>query len=78
MKTVVLAEFVFRTKDEHIAAHGISSGKALQYYGGEFGVLINWTPNYHRIISSEKVRVDTKTQVAWTLMQSPLCKYIND
>ena len=76
MKTVILSEFIFATKDNHIAAHGISSDKALQYYGGEFGVLINWTPNYHRILSSEKVRVDTKTQVSFTLTKSPLAKFV--
>ena len=76
METVILSEFIFRTKDKHIAKHGIHSGLALLYYGGEFGVLINWTPNTHRTISSKRVRVDLKTQATWTLAKSPLLEFI--
>lgn len=76
MKTVILGEFIFRTKDAHTASHGIDSGKALQYYGGQTGMLISYTPIHNRIISSEIVRVDIKTKPSFTLMKSPLLKFI--
>lgn len=61
MNTVILSEYNIPTKDKHIFSHGIHRGEALQYYGGNTGVLIRWTPTYHRIQSCERVKVDTVT-----------------
>ena len=76
MKTVVLSEFIFATEDSHIASHGISTGLALRYYGGESGILIHWTPIYHRRLQCEKVKVNVTKQVSWTLTKSPLLKFL--
>lgn len=76
MKTVVLSEFILATEDSHIASHGISSGLALQYYGGENGILIHWTPIHHRRLQCEKVKVNVTKQASWTLTKSPLLKFL--
>ena len=39
MTTVILSEYNILTEDKHIFAHGIHSGEALQYYGGDTGCL---------------------------------------
>lgn len=75
MTTVILSEYNILTEDKHIFAHGIHSGEALQYYGGDTGLLIRWTPNYHRRQSCECVKVDTTTpQYFNPLMQNPYYK----
>ena len=61
MNTVILSEYNIPTKDKHIYAHGIHRGEALQYYGGNTGILIHWTPTYHRRLSCERVQVDTES-----------------
>ena len=78
MKTVAIKEFVFATKDPHIvASHCITSGIALQYYGGDTGILIHWTPVHHRRLSSERVKIDTDTESFCTGAKSPLIAYLN-
>lgn len=76
MPEVILSEYIFPTEDKHIFEHGYKSGEALQYYGGNTGVLIHWTPNYHRIISCESVNVDTQTPQCFSPMQNPYFKDI--
>lgn len=61
IESVVLSEYVFPTEDKHIFEHGYRPGEALQYYGGDTGILINWTPNTHRRLSCKQVKVDTVT-----------------
>ena len=77
MKTVAIKEFVFATKDPHIASHCIISSIALQYYGGDTGILIHWTPVHHRRLSSERVKIDTDTESFCTGAKSPLIAYLN-
>ena len=75
MTTVILSEYNIPTEDKHIFAHGIHSGEALQYYGGDTGVLIRWTPNCHRRQSCECVKVDTTTPQHFNpWMQNPYYK----
>lgn len=57
MKEVRKSDYTFRTEDPHIFGCNISSLYALQYYGGCEGILISWTPKYHRRLHSEKVKV---------------------
>ena len=57
MKEVRKSDYTFRTEDHHIFGDNCSMGYALQYYGGNEGILISWTPKYHRILHSEKVKV---------------------
>lgn len=57
MKEVIKSDYTFRTEDPHVFACNISRGWALQYYGGCEGILISWTPNYHRRLHCEKVKV---------------------
>lgn len=61
MNTVILSEYNIPTENKHIFSHGIHRGEALQYYGGNTGILIHWTPTCRRIQSCERVRVDTVT-----------------
>lgn len=75
MKTVALKEFVFATEDPHVASHGIMRGVALQYYGGNTGLLISRTPKYHRVLSSEKVNIDIDTEPLGIFEKSPLLEY---
>lgn len=73
METVILDEFVFTTAEsENIFGHGFRRGLALQYYGGDTGWLIHWTPNYHRRLGTEKVFVDTTTSNNFCLYHNPL------
>ena len=57
MKEVRKSNYTFRTEDPHIFGDNCSMGHALQYYGGNEGILISWTPNYHRILHCKKVKV---------------------
>lgn len=57
MKEVRKSDYTFRTEDQHIFMCNTCIGHALQYYGGSEGILISWTPQYHRILHSEKVKV---------------------
>ena len=57
MKEVRKSDYTFRTEDKHIFMCNICIEHALQYYGGCEGILIHWTPKYHRILHSEKVKV---------------------
>ena len=57
MKEVRKSDYTFRTEYPHIFVCNISRLYALQYYGGSEGILIHWTPKYHRILHSEKVNV---------------------
>lgn len=57
MKEVRKSDYTFRTEDQHIFGCNISRLCALQYYGGSEGILIHWTPKYHRILHSEEVKV---------------------
>ena len=54
MKEVRKSDYTFRTEEPHIFGDNCSMGHALQYYGGTEGILISWTPNYHRILHCEK------------------------
>ena len=57
MKEVRKSDYTFRTEDQHIFMCNTCIEDALQYYGGSEGILISWTPKYHRILHSEKVKV---------------------
>lgn len=74
MKTVILDEFIFRTTNENIFGHGYISGWGLQYFGGNTGYLIHWTPTYHRRLDCEKVNVDTTTSNTFSLIHNPFFK----
>lgn len=57
MKEVRKSDYTFRTEHPHVFGCNISRGWALQYYGGFEGILISWTPNCHRRLHCEKVKV---------------------
>ena len=57
MKEVRKSDFAMPTEDPHIFGDNCSMGYALQYYGGSTGILISWTPTYHRRLHCEKVKV---------------------
>ena len=57
MKEVRKSDYTMPTEDPHIFGDNCSMGYAVQYYGGCEGILICWTPNYHRRLHCEKVKV---------------------